>query len=465
MQKLFLQSTRSPVDSVLRDADRARLLRTVLAFGVPLGLFAGLGPRLMGGLAALRDDKFALWLLATVPFWLLVYALSHTRFILAAIWLAVVGGGGMIMISVLATGQFWLYTYYLFLLMLGGILLPREQTVLVLFLVVLAIFIPPLFMQAENIWRAVLYPALLVLFGGILFLAVFEYQRSLERRWSERVHEYGLRFRKLLQDSQWGTATLCNGVVVECDEQFARLLGYPAARLHGMPVSSLVTSAHVPADTEVVEAEAVRFDGTQLPVEMLITDLRGDPEMDSVIALRDITVRKKNEEVLRRQAYRDPLTGLFNRSYLMHYLQLQLMYPSSREQVSVLFVDLDDFKMVNDRFGHPVGDRVLAQIGERLQGVVRDDDVVARYGGDEFVIVCRYPREITNTFAERTRQALRQPFSVEGEQIRLSVSVGVIQDIRDFDSVDAVLRAADARMYQDKYQRFPEKHPSQGDLH
>lgn len=154
-------------------------------------------------------------------------------------------------------------------------------------------------------------------------------------------------------------------------------------------------------------------------------------------------------EQLRSQAMHDELTGVFNRRQLMAILGRQkALADRGALNVALVFADLDHFKRVNDEFGHVVGDQALHAFAEVAETVVRSEDFVARFGGEEFVLVLvntdeHFASQVAGRLAERTR-ALRLPGYEDS--LRLSVSCGVTQ-FRSGESVDALLRRADAAMY------------------
>ena len=159
--------------------------------------------------------------------------------------------------------------------------------------------------------------------------------------------------------------------------------------------------------------------------------------------------RLRTEERMRYDALHDPLTGLANRTLLRDRLT-QALARSAREQLptGVLFIDLDDFKAVNDRFGHAVGDAVLTELAGRLKAAVRPADTVARLGGDEFVVVCEdVDCEAATALGRRMEQALRQPLAVDGAEHRLTASIGIA--LGD-DDADGLLARADAAVYRAK---------------
>ena len=160
-------------------------------------------------------------------------------------------------------------------------------------------------------------------------------------------------------------------------------------------------------------------------------------------------VRLRSEERMRHEALHDPLTGLANRTLLRDRLDHALAR-SAREgsETGVLFIDLDDFKRVNDRCGHAAGDAVLAELGRRLRAAVRPVDTVARLGGDEFVVVCEAVDEATAlALGQRLDGAIRRPIEVGGIEQRLTASIGIALGR---DDADSMMAAADAAVYQAK---------------
>ncbi len=170
------------------------------------------------------------------------------------------------------------------------------------------------------------------------------------------------------------------------------------------------------------------------------------------LALNDArTVAALNQSVTdaTRQARLDPLTNLPNRTDFIEKLRAGV---SMGRPLSLLFIDLDDFKLVNDTLGHPIGDALLTVVGERITGNVRGDDMVARLGGDEFAVLLRStPPHQAEEAAERIRQALAQPFHLPGHHVLIGASTGVVVCAEPgTDSAEELLRDADVAMYQAK---------------
>jgi diguanylate cyclase (GGDEF)-like protein len=168
--------------------------------------------------------------------------------------------------------------------------------------------------------------------------------------------------------------------------------------------------------------------------------------------------RKRAEIALAHQAFHDALTGLPNRALFVDRLKLALARSGRRlSSVAVLFLDLDRFKLINDSLGHEAGDRVLTDVGERLRRALRAGDTVARFGGDEFTVLCEdVPSErAVLTIAERMAQAVGMPFTLaEGrDESFLTASIGIAMgdgSAHDEDAAESLVRDADAAMYRGK---------------
>jgi diguanylate cyclase (GGDEF)-like protein len=155
------------------------------------------------------------------------------------------------------------------------------------------------------------------------------------------------------------------------------------------------------------------------------------------------------KEQLRYQAYHDPLTNLGNRSLFVERVDERLSHPSGGKVPVVLFLDLDDFKVVNDTLGHAAGDRLLAAAADRIRGCVRSDDLAARLGGDEFAILVEDGPDLSRAIAVANRiiEALRLSFPIEGQEILVGGSIGIAAAKGEMTRADELLRNADVAMY------------------
>jgi len=154
-----------------------------------------------------------------------------------------------------------------------------------------------------------------------------------------------------------------------------------------------------------------------------------------------------------RVAHHDALTGLPNRLLLIKRLQLAIRNASRRHcQLALLFIDLDGFKLVNDRYGHTVADRLLSAVGARIAAGVRCEDIACRYGGDEFIALLSNLDDaaIAGSVAEKIRQHIGESYLIDGMKIHVTASIGLAIYPADGEHYDALLNRADAAMYRDK---------------
>ena len=166
----------------------------------------------------------------------------------------------------------------------------------------------------------------------------------------------------------------------------------------------------------------------------------------------DVTDRRRAESELTHQATHDPLTGLPNRVLLEDRLQQACArLHDASEAVSLLFIDLDGFKAVNDSYGHTIGDQVLIEVARRLRRIVRSVDTVARLGGDEFVAFCEgLPEREVREVVQRLHDAIGVPLMIKGEAIRIGASIGVEATRDPRATFDDLLARADQAMYREK---------------
>lgn len=168
---------------------------------------------------------------------------------------------------------------------------------------------------------------------------------------------------------------------------------------------------------------------------------------------RDMTAQVRAEQALAYQALHDPVTGLANRTAFVDRLsQALLAMERSGGQVGVFFIDLDNFKAINDTFGHATGDRVLVEVGHRLSRVARNGDTVARFGGDEFAVLCVAPNEGSDLarVARRALDAIDEPIFDGGRDLSVSASIGTVITCDYLADCEELLKQADIAMYEAK---------------
>ncbi|HEY6093847.1 MAG TPA: PAS domain S-box protein [Gallionellaceae bacterium] len=191
-------------------------------------------------------------------------------------------------------------------------------------------------------------------------------------------------------------------------------------------------------------------DGREFPVEISVNHMQYDNEEYMCGFARDITLRKLTDQRIARMAHYDALTGLPNRSLLYDRLEQAIAQANRyRQQLAVLFLDLDGFKQINDTFGHYVGDDLLKAVAERLRDCARDMDTVARVGGDEFVFILHEigQPEHAALVARKILTCLTPPFAIQGKSCQVSGSIGIALFPADGGNMEEIIRLADDAMY------------------
>jgi diguanylate cyclase (GGDEF)-like protein/PAS domain S-box-containing protein len=264
------------------------------------------------------------------------------------------------------------------------------------------------------------------------------------------------------------------GVLVDVNPALERLLGRSAEELREQSVLDLVPpdleaaarDAHAallagPEHPMRHETRVTRPDGSEVPVQVTASWVERSQEgrpAHMVMLVEDITERKELEAQLVHRSMHDPLTGLANRLLFQDRLWHALERGHrERTPTCVLIIDLDGFKKINDKLGHPMGDLVLVSFAERLRSVLRASDTAARLGGDEFSIVCENTESAdAEVLAGRLRTTITEPLELGEQSIPLGISIG-IGCVPGGDEpghvYERVIRAADDAMYADKSAR------------
>ncbi len=264
------------------------------------------------------------------------------------------------------------------------------------------------------------------------------------------------------------------GKIIEFNPAAERAFGHTRADALGREFAELLLPEHLrdfhrraiarhhkPGDPGLVgrrfETTAVRADGTEFPVELSLSRMPTSGPAMFTAFVRDITEQKQMVKQLSFRATHDGLTNVLNNAAFMERLTLAARQANigGRQDIAVLFVDLNKFKDINDRFGHVVGDRLLVAIARRLRAAVRPSDSVARLGGDEFALLLEHvdDQQDVDAVVTRVQHALDQPFNVDGREIRASASVGIALASEHGPRPQDMLRAADQSMYQVKSAR------------
>ena len=252
-----------------------------------------------------------------------------------------------------------------------------------------------------------------------------------------------------------------NGVVTDVNDAALRMGGRTAGEVVGHSTLNFVAPECRQAVQQYIESGAearyesflLHKDGRHIPVEFTGRTMMRNGVGYRMGTMLDISERKQAEERIRYLAHHDALTGLPNRVLLLEQLESLLALARRRSnQLAVLFLDLDHFKTVNDSLGHHAGDLLLTEVARRLRAAVRDADVVARQGGDEFLIVMAdiaAPADAA-AVAAKLLAAVTAPFDIEGHTVSVAPSIGISAFPRDGTTADELIRNADSAMYSAK---------------
>jgi diguanylate cyclase (GGDEF)-like protein/PAS domain S-box-containing protein len=256
------------------------------------------------------------------------------------------------------------------------------------------------------------------------------------------------------------------GVITACNAAMGRLLDRTPAELVGgtffavTHIDDLDEARRKCALLQVDGARVVRHECRFVPapgriiwVSVTTSSVPATPERPAhlIMHIEDVSDRKRLEAELSHRALHDPLTGLANRTLFTERMREALRRRGRHARAGHLFyLDLDGFKVVNDRFGHAAGDAVLTELAARIVALLRVGDVAARLGGDEFAVLCEDTEpQHASSIAERLRMAAAEPFVVDGSTITLSAAVGCC--VTDHSDPAVLLREADRRMYERKH--------------
>jgi len=310
-----------------------------------------------------------------------------------------------------------------------------------------------------NVWMLIVS----LLGGGCIFVIWDRLAGSRQKQYdSERL------FQHLFQFSA-DAFFLCDkdGEFVDVNHQACAGLGYTRQELMSLSWSDITDAAidnllsrtqHLTtAPPPPMEAVFSGKHGYSYPGDITITHLKLQGQSLFFVLVRDITERKAADNMLKEQkarlnflAYHDVLTSLPNRLKAIEFLQAFIARAKQRDTVvAALLFDLDRFKNINESLGHETGDEILMEVSRRIKGLLRDLDVVARFGGDEFLVLLEHPqdKEGIKTVAEKILEAIAHPLQIGQQQFYLTGSIGISLFPRHGKDAQAILMAADSAMY------------------
>ncbi|MFT7722911.1 MAG: EAL domain-containing protein [Roseateles sp.] len=297
--------------------------------------------------------------------------------------------------------------------------------------------------------------------GALLGSWVLVYDITRHRRIEQKLRESEARLDKFMQATVEGILFHRDGYITDVNPPLCELTGWPAEALVGRHVLSYVAEDELPKVREVMqqrqelhyETAILHRDGSRLPVELIMRTLVRDGETLRMAVVRDIRDRLASEARIQHLAHHDALTGLLNRAAFMERMAALLKRAESQgEMLALLFVDLDNFKRVNDSLGHLAGDRVLTTVAERLVGSLRDSDLVGRFGGDEFVVLLTDVTGYADVVVvlEALLSVVEVPVKPGGRALCVTPSIGVAVFPEHGRQADELIQHADTAMYSAK---------------
>jgi len=330
---------------------------------------------------------------------------------------------------------------------------------------------------------------ILITIGFILLISIFtqillnsikkaqkslkEVNRTLEKKVIERTAELQkseAKYRTIFENT--GAAI----IIIEEDMKislansvFINLSGYDQDEIEGhMPLTKfigvksrkkmLAGESHFGEKTDshfiAKNFECKFIDRNEINKDILITLAKIPGTGKSVVSITDVSELKEAEKQIYHQAFHDSLTNLPNRALFMEHLIMAIKRGKRRKNYffAVIYLDIDRFKLINDSLGHSLGDKLLVAFADRVQDLLRDIDTLARFGGDEFVILLEdiEDENYAVLIAERLQQSLKPPFEIKGNDIYAPASFGIVLNTKIYNNPEIIIRDADAAMYHAK---------------
>jgi diguanylate cyclase (GGDEF)-like protein/PAS domain S-box-containing protein len=283
-----------------------------------------------------------------------------------------------------------------------------------------------------------------------------------KHRLAERaVRESEERLAKFMQASAEGIVFHRSGLITDANPMVCRLVGYTLEQLLGRETKDFIAPDQLSKIAAMIalgqegayECALMHKDGSRIPVEFIVRTLERHGQRMRMTIVRDIRDRQAAQARIHHLAHHDALTGLPNRmSFIEQLEQLTGSGRASDAQLALLFIDLDHFKRVNDSLGHLVGDTLLQIVAARITSCLRTSDLVARFGGDEFMVLLPGPaqREDIEEVAQKLLNAIEAPVDVDGRPLSVTPSVGIAVFPEHGRTPTELIQHADVAMYRAK---------------
>lgn len=334
---------------------------------------------------------------------------------------------------------------------------PKIKIILLILIFLSLIALSLNFVGLKNgMWKIILYSVVPIL-DILLFFALFAILKKVNHQSYNKEKQY----RQLLDLSPEAIFVHRKGSIVYSNEAGAKLLGYNDAEellnrpwrgiLDDKSYRNLKSSSNQFKSDQQFKNHRLKFyrvDGGVRYVEAKSTFIEFDGEPAREVIARDITDQENNQKMLEKFSYLDPLTQLPNRRSILNQFDHMI---NESEQFGIMFIDLDKFKKINDTYGHGEGDLLLKQMSEHLKFCIRKEDVVGRYGGDEFIILLPGATDYDcRLIAEKIIDDDTMSLFLSSCDIQVTLSIGISLYPINGDHVDSLVRKADEAMYQAK---------------
>lgn len=294
-------------------------------------------------------------------------------------------------------------------------------------------------------------PIVFAVASGLIALAVLGWRFDVEAR--SRLWRDQTRLRSLADVALEGLIICEREEIITVNGTIEAMSGHKAAELTAMRISSLLPGLDIPnlPDREEREAQLQSANGKLIPVRVLRRQVEVGHRAQTVIAVRDQRERLRTEAAMKALVFKDPLTGMANRTRFFELLAMHAKQKKDTNQAfAVLMIDLDRFKIINDTYGHAIGDVILCEVAHRMRSALRRGDIIARLGGDEFAVLALAVDDVVAAEALATRiieAVSARPYVDAGRPLFIGASVGLTWAHDSGDKPDDLLRHADLALY------------------